>query len=276
MNYEQGLSRLRTYLSKNVADMAIEQLDVLERQLSDSLEQVANHPTDDVALATLDKTLAGLDRLSWRTLAVAFADLCDPTAHLRPRFAISIKGMIVLVLTILLLPAVSIAAATSVNEQYQLFQVDQDREDIQRIDGRINREVTSPYYLSSVPEDPCSTSTLNQITQNNIIIHVSDPGIESVVCVWEYHDRDSGQIIAEDYWGGVFHSLIKREYYRDNTMIAEDVFNFDRYDCVKERLYAIGKGISECYSETGELLSINPQELWFSPIPPMTYWFFYR
>jgi hypothetical protein len=279
MNYEKGLSRLRQHLVKYADSIALSQLDLLEKQLSNSLTQLDSHPKDDIALSALNRALAGLDRLSWRMLAISFADLCKPPSNLGKQLTIPIRGMMILVLMVLLLPAVGISATVAMKGQSQLSQVIGIREEIQEVDKRINQKVSSPYYLSPKPADPCNESTLSKIVPlDDFIINIY-LGVQAL-CIWEYYDLDSGKVIAKDYWD-FFHQLSMREYYKDClpnkdcVPIARDNFDFRRYDCAKERYFVDAK-LRECYSETGKLLSIDPQQIRFSPIPPMIYWFFYR
>ncbi len=277
MDREMGLARLRKYLAKSADGVALSQLDLLEEQLRSSIARLDLYPNDDAALITRNQALIELDRLSWRTLGIPFADIYRPPPKLGTRLPLSIRGLMVLVLAVLLLPAVSIAAATAAVQQHELQQISEIQKEIQQIDGRINRDVSAPYYLSPVPEDPCNRSTLERlVTWDDFTISIHYPAIRSVVCVWEYSEVDSGELIARDYWGEFSRPLAIREYYRNDNAIARDEFNIDSFNCVKKRSYFQTGIRTECYSETGMLLSVDPRQKSISPIPPMVYWFFYR
>ena len=156
--------------------------------------------------------------------------------------------------------------------------LDQVRQKVNQINQMINEFVSSPFYMTPRAFDPCNPESLKLIDRpENWDIEYRYSGGE-VTCEWIYY-KDN-EMIAVDGWSYYDRKLVSRVYFQGSGYIlATDIFfvldDSGQVECVKKREYE-SFNVVECYSEAGSLISIDPMDNLFSPLPPMLYWFSYR
>jgi hypothetical protein len=195
---------------------------------------------------------------------------------------LSLRTLFLLILSLLLFPALAFGLTGFFRANAQSNDLEQVRLEVDSINQMINQSVGAPFYLSPRIYDPCNPESLKMVAypddwqiEYQYAGHLGDG---SITCKWIY--IRNGEMIAIDGWKDYDRKLASREYYRAGTyLLARDDFyildDYNRVKCVKQRSYTDFDEI-ECYSEAGGLISIDPVNLPFSPIPPMLYWFSYR
>jgi len=192
---------------------------------------------------------------------------------------LSLQGMLIFILAALLLPALALGTLGYFDASAQEDNLAQVRLQVNQINQLINQSVSSPFYLSPRVFEPCDPATLDQINlPANWQIKYQTPHSGRAACEWVY--LVDGARTAADGWSDYDRKLTNRIYYQsDGSVLATDEFftldESGQLVCVKQRRYET-LNVDECYSEAGELISIDPRDNLFSPLPPMLYWFSYR
>lgn len=191
----------------------------------------------------------------------------------------SLRALFFLILVLLLLPALLFSLVGSHHAKAQQVNIEQVRLEIDQINEELNRSVVAPFYMSPRTIDPCNSQTLEDV-QYPGNWHIENAVSEKwkIACEWIYYK--DGSLIAIDSWNDYDRKLGHREYFRDEfTRLGQDNFfvldNENRVSCVKQREYQ-DFDLMECYAESGTLISVDPINSIFSPLPPMLYWFAYR
>lgn len=192
---------------------------------------------------------------------------------------LSLRGLFILIVGILLVPALLLSSFGYFQARAQEAGLDQVRSQVNQINQETNESITSPYYMSPRTFDPCNPALLSSVSYpENWQIVYRYLGNYQVTCTWTYY-KDLERI-AVDGWNKYDRKLAYRQYYQNSTqLLATDNFfvldNSNQVQCVKQRQYS-DYAVSECYSEAGFVISIDPVDKFFSPLPPMLYWFAYR
>lgn len=190
----------------------------------------------------------------------------------------TLRSLFFLIFGLLLLPALLFSFVGLFRANAQEKDLDQFRLEIDEINQEINQSVVAPFYMSPRSSDPCNSATLKMVAHSPEWGIELGPGRGRFACEWSYYKN--GVLVAVDSWNDYDRKLGQREYFRDEFRpIGRDTFfvldNQDRIQCIKQRNYE-ELGMVECYAESGTLVSIDPIDNVFSPLPPMLYWFAYR
>lgn len=194
-------------------------------------------------------------------------------------FRLSLRGMLYAILITLFIPALTLGSLGFFQAKAQGENLEEARQQIDQINKKINFSVMSPFYLSPRVFDPCAPESLKLVRHpSNWSIQYQTPQNKRAACEWTYFiDRVK---IAIDSWSDYDRKLASRVYFQHgDEILATDTFfvldELNQVSCVKQREY-VKLGVTECYSEAGKLISIDPIDNLFSPLPPMLYWFSYR
>ncbi len=191
----------------------------------------------------------------------------------------SLRTLFFLILVLLLLPALLFSFVGSNRAKAQQVNLESVRLEMDQINQVLNQSVAAPFYMSPRTIDPCNSQTLADVQYPDnwrVESRVSEKW--KTACEWVYYK--DGALIAIDSWNDYDRKLGHREYFRDEfTPLGQDNFfvldNENRVSCVKQREYQ-DFDMMECYTESGTLISVDPVNNIFSPLPPMLYWFAYR
>jgi hypothetical protein len=191
----------------------------------------------------------------------------------------SLRTLLFLILGLLLLPALLFSLVGTNHANAQQENLEQVRLEIDQINQELNQSVIAPFYMSPRTIDPCNPQTLESVKHSdNLYIESTASEKWEIACEWIYYK--DGVLIAKDSWNDYDRKLGHREYFRDElTPLGQDNFFVldyeNRVSCVKQREYQ-DFDVRECYTESGILISVDPVNSFFSPMPPMLYWFAYR
>jgi len=191
----------------------------------------------------------------------------------------TLRTLFLLLVSLLLLPALLFSFIGFFRANAQEKSLEQVRLEIDEINQEINQSVISPFYLSPRSSDPCIPNTLEMVSYPEDWYIENRPSNDSYfTCEWAYYKN--GALVAIDSWKDYDRKLGRRKYFQDEFHpIAHDTFfvldNLNRVKCIKQREYEEFEAV-ECYAESGTLISIDPINSVFSPLPPMLYWFAYR
>jgi hypothetical protein len=191
----------------------------------------------------------------------------------------TLRSLFFLIFGLLLLPALTFSLIGYFRADAQGQDLGQLRIEIDAINQELSESVTAPFYMSPRSFDPCDSATLDMVSHpDNWRIENNPSENWRFVCEWAYYKN--GVLVAKDSWNDYDRKLGKREYFRDELeLIGKDTFfvldDQKRVKCIKQREYEEFQ-VVECYAESGTLVSIDPIDSVFSPLPPMLYWFAYR
>jgi hypothetical protein len=190
---------------------------------------------------------------------------------------ISLKNLLICGLILLFVPIIFFSIISTLNVNAQEGEFQSLRKQVNLIDRDINNNFYAPFYLSPSSKDPCNEDMIDLVQPpEDWEIGFQFVGDEGITCQWIYYHHNT--IIAIDSWKKFDRSLAYRDFFIEEdktTLRAWDSYNLGRYTCVKQRYY-IDFDVEECYTEAGEIVSIDPLDTSLSPLPPMLYWFFYR
>lgn len=197
---------------------------------------------------------------------------------------LSLRGLLLFIVLILMTPALLFGLAGFLRARAETKNLQQTRDFVNSINQSINQEILAPFYLSPNSSDPCDPQSLEMVNHpDNWSIKYEyyenneNDEENKLACKWSYY-KDN-ELIAIDSWKSYDRKLGMREYYQNEILISTDTFFVvdDSYQliCIKQRTYK-EVSVSECYSESGYLISVDPLDRPFSSLPPMLYWFSYR
>lgn len=197
---------------------------------------------------------------------------------MRTGFSLSLRGILMLSILFLMIPALLFSSTGFLQARALEKALQPTRDIVEDLNRSINQNIVAPFYLSPNSIDPCNPEALDRIdSSGNWQIAYAFSGKTDVLCNWSYFQK--GELLVTDYWKSYDRKLASREYYQDGVLIATDTFYVmdasNQLICLKQRIYEVFH-VSECYFESGFLISVDPLDTYFSSLPPMLYWFSYR